>query len=85
MKEKNKKDKTTNELIDALFIGQIHSGTPPKGWYNTWEVAKRYNLSRSHASKKITGFLRAGKMEMRKFRMPFGNSSKIIPYYRVIG
>jgi ribosomal protein S25 len=81
MKKQNKT--TTEKLIDALFIHDICDEKPGKEWFTVWDIAKRYNISRSHASKKITTLLKSGAMETKRFRMIIASAPRVVPHYKV--
>jgi hypothetical protein len=84
MKDENKKKTVTDKLVDALFANTISDEKPGPGWFSIWDLAKKYNLSRSHTTKKVAAFMREGKMEMKKFRMILNNSPKVVPMYKVV-
>lgn len=56
----------------------------PKGWKTTLQWAEEEGMPVSTASHKIIDLFRAGKWEMKKFRVlsPSGNRSYMTPHYR---
>jgi hypothetical protein len=84
MKDRNKKKTETDNLIDALFQHEISDEKPGPGWLSVWDVASKYNISRSHATKKIAAFMREGKMITKKFRMMMDNANRVVPHYKAV-
>jgi hypothetical protein len=81
---KNKSSKATSNLIDALFLNDVCNDTPGPEWFTVWDIVKKYNISRSHASRKITTLIKKGKIEMKKFRIVIDLSSRVVPHYKPV-
>jgi len=84
MKDKNKKKTETDNLIDALFQYEISDEPPGPDWFTVWDIAAKYSISRSHATKKVTAFMREGKMITKKFRTKINNSYRVVPHYKAV-
>lgn len=82
MKDKKQNKTETDKLIDALFLNDVENGKPGPEWFTVWEIATKYSLSRSHASRKITTLVKNGTLEMKKFRVQIDSASRVVPHYK---
>lgn len=73
-----------SDWIDRLQarLADNSSDEVPKGWETVRQMAQRRGLSRERIQHQMAGFVAAGLVERKKFRIVIGGAIRPVPHYR---